>query len=834
MKRKTETQKEVEKMLETTVVQIAVAQASFYFDRPYSYTVPHALREKVQIGCRVMVPFGGGNRRRQGIIISVGNGADVPEKLKPIDELLDETPIISGELLKLALWMKERTFSTTFECVRAMLPTGLTMRVQPRYRTARDIAPDILEALSFDEKQALTFVSRCPEGAGEDVLLKKLGLAADAPVLRSLLKKGALLRDDGATRHTGDASVRMLRLTEAGETADAAGEKLTDRQAAVLSLLRDVGCASLKEVCYFSSVTRAVPEALVKKGLAVFYDHEVLRTPYATLKNTPDPTPIPLNAEQKRAADTLLAAYGAGRPAAALLYGVTGSGKTQVYMHLIDRVLADGKQVVVLVPEISLTPQMMGIFLDRYGKRVAVLHSALSIGERMDEWKRIRRGDARVVVGTRSAVFAPCEKLGMIVIDEEQEHTYKSESNPRYHAREVAKYRCAAQGALLLLTSATPSVESYQAAMTGRYIFCKLENRFGDGGLPQVEIADLRGEILADNSIGEKLLTEMHETLDAGKQVILLLNRRGFHTHVSCRSCGYVFTCPSCSISMTYHRANRQMICHYCGHMEPPPRVCPTCGSDKIRFAGLGTQRVEEELAEKFPDVPVLRMDADTTMSRLSYEKKFSDFAAGKYRIMIGTQMVAKGLDFPEVGLVGVLSADQSLYTADYRAFETTFALLTQVVGRAGRRDAVGKAVIQTYVPDNPVIALAARQDYPAFFENEIAVRKMMHYPPYADLCLFGFVGVSERAVAEAANAFLRELHTLSVGTFADVPLIALDPTPATVVRVAGKYRYRLIVKTKNSSRFRAMAATLLEMFPKSPVCKGVTVYADINPVTLL
>ncbi len=822
-------------MLGTTVVQIAVDQASFYFDRPYSYTVPTSLKDKVQVGCRVMVPFGGGNRRRQGIILSLDTPTDLPKNLKPVEAVLDETPLLSHKMLELALWLKERTFSTTFDCVRAMLPTGMYMRIKTVFRAALDVSPETLEGLTNAEKQVFTFVSRCPDGVDGDTLLKKCGVEENAPSVRSLLTKELLFRADGAFRNTGDATVKMVRLTADGENWQETGaEKLTDRQKSVLTLLQDVGCASLKEICYFASVTKAIPDALVKKKLAFYYDAEVLRTPYETASEPPAICSAVLNEEQQHAFERLEDLYVQGKAAAALLYGVTGSGKTQVYMNLIDRVVSDGKQVIVMVPEISLTPQMMDLFLKRYGSRVAVLHSGLSIGERMDEWKRIRRGEARIVVGTRSAVFAPCENLGLIVMDEEQEHTYKSESTPRYHARDVAKYRCAQQSAMLLLASATPSVESYLAAQSGRYTLCTLNGRFGDAALPQVEVVDMRGEEMGGDSIGETLAREMRETLDAGRQVILLLNRRGFHTHISCRGCGYVFTCPSCSISMTYHRANRRMMCHYCGHMEEPTVRCPQCDSDKIRYTGLGTQRVEEELEEKFPGIPVLRMDADTTMSRMSYEQKFKDFADGKYQIMIGTQMVAKGLDFPKVGLVGVLSADQALYSADYRSFETTFALLTQVVGRAGRRDTPGKAVIQTYVPENYVIDLAAQQDYLSFYETEIASRKLMKYPPYADLCMFGFVGVMEKAVADAANRFLSQLHAMAMGEYSDVPLIALDPTPAAVARVSGKYRYKLIVKTKNTARMREMVGRLLNEFAKAPENKSVTVYADIQPVNLL
>ena len=819
-------------MPETTVVQVAVEQASFYFDTAYSYAVPPMLREKVAVGCRVMVAFGKGNRRRQGIVISTETPADIPQKLKPIDSVLDDTPIISEELLRLAQWLKERTFSTTFDCARAMLPSGLYMRIKPVFFVKRDIPPETLENLSFDEKQALNFIARCPDGATAENLLARLGLQPDAPLLQNMLDKGILTRTDSAFRNVGDATVRMVTLTDKGWNP--VGEKLTARQKSVLDLLTDVGAASLKEVCYFTGVTRAVTDALVKKGLAQYYDHETLRTPYTADTALPPLVSVPLNTEQQAAFDTLYAAYQTGKPAAALLYGVTGSGKTQVYMNLIDKVLADGRQVIVLVPEISLTPQMMQLFLSRYGKRVAVLHSALSMGERTDEWKRIRRGEVSIVVGTRSAVFAPLQNIGMIIMDEEQEHTYKSENNPRYHARDVAKYRAGEHNALLLLTSATPSVDSYLAAKSGRYILCELQSRFGGTSLPQVEIADLRGEDLAGNSIGSTLQTAIAETLANDKQVILLLNRRGFHTHVSCRSCGYVFTCPSCSISMTYHRANRKLMCHYCGHTENPAATCPQCGSDKVRYSGLGTQRVEEELAEKFPDAAVLRMDADTTLSRAAYEQKFSDFSKGKYHIMIGTQMVAKGLDFPHVGLVGVLDADMSLYSADYRSFETTFALLTQVVGRAGRRDTAGRAVIQTHVPENPIISLAASQEYTAFFDTEIAMRKMMKYPPYADLCMFGFIGVMENDVSAAAHRFLHDLHTLSTGEYGDVPLIALDPTPAAVLRIAGKCRYKLIIKTKNTVRMREMVGKLLHDFSANPLNRKVIVYADINPVNLL
>lgn len=816
-------------MSATTVVHIAVEQATFSFDKLYSYLWPETLGDP-QIGVRVLVPFGGGNRTRQGLVMDCVQ-QEQTAGLKSVASVMDAQPLLSSEMVSLARFMQERTFCTLFDAVRAMLPTGLYLQVKPVLRPAVDIAPDVLDTLTPNERRMLAFVSKCPGGADQETLLRRLGMEEDAPALRHLLELGVLVRGVDAFRHTGDATVRTVRLLPRDPDADM--PKLTEKQQSVLTLLEDVGAASVKEVCYFSGVTPAVVNALAQKGLVQIYDAEVLRTPYDASEPAPPIVSRALNDEQQQAYDRLLDLYTSHQPNAALLYGVTGSGKTSVYMNLIDRVLEDGRQVIVLVPEISLTPQMMSLFLQKYGRRVAVLHSSLAIGERMDEWKRIKRGEARIVVGTRSAVFAPCDELGLIVMDEEQEHTYKSESNPRYHARDIARFRCAHHNALLLMTSATPSVESYHAAKSGRYTLLELTHRYGDVQLPQVEVVDWRAEGVGESVLGPTLLQRMQTCLDNEQQVILLLNRRGYHTHVSCRSCGQVVTCPSCSISLTYHRANNRLMCHYCGHSQPVPKLCPTCQSDKIRFCGLGTQLVEDELAQLFPDVPVLRMDTDTTMSRSSYEEKFRDFSEGKYRIMIGTQMVAKGLDFPNVGLVGVLSADQSLYGDDYRSYETTFALLTQVIGRAGRRSEQGLAVVQTYTPDNPVIELAAEQNYTDFFGLEIASRKMMHYPPYADLFLFGFTGLQEQRVRQASRRMLELLRAAAMDR-SDLPMIALDPTPAAVAKVAGKYRYKMLVKARNTKPMRDLVRELMHTLNSDPMARGVTVYVDINPASML
>ena len=678
-------------------------------------------------------------------------------------------------------------------------------------------------------------VKRSPSGVLGEKLLHLAGLEADTLLLETMVKKGLIMRNEDSFRHTSDATRRMVRLAVSPDELpeEIAKNKCSPKQKTVLSLLVEAGAASAKELCYLAGVTYAVIATLEKKKLVVCFEQEVLRSPLKR-SSAPKKEAATLNSEQQTALDELIQRYMQPDAACALLYGVTGSGKTQVYMNLIDRVLSDKKQVLVLVPEISLTPQTLDLFLQRYGDRVAVLHSGLSVGERMDEWKRIRRGQADVVVGTRSAVFAPLDSLGLVIMDEEQEHTYKSENAPRYHARDVAKFRCMKHNALLLLTSATPSVESFNAACNGKYSLHTLKTRYGEAVLPAVEVVDMR-EQLFESVFSSVLQQELAQCFANKKQAILLLNRRGYHTFISCRSCGHIITCPSCSISMTYHRANNRLNCHYCGHTQPIATHCPECGSDKIRHSGLGTQRVEEELKELFPDARILRMDADSTMSRSAYEQKFTEFATGQYDVMIGTQMVAKGLDFPNVALVGVLSADQALFAEDYRSYETTFSLLTQVIGRAGRRETTGKAIIQTTVPEHYVIDLAAKQDYKAFYDVEISSRKLMKYPPYSDLCMFGFVSISELAARNGAMRFLKLLQkTVTQPKYEGLPLIALDPTPASVSKVAGKYRYKLVVKTVNQARSRELIAWLLSEFSRSPESKDVSVFADINPANIL
>jgi primosomal protein N' (replication factor Y) len=811
-----------------SVVQVAVEQTAYHFDKLYTYFLPEGLATPA-VGCRVVVPFGGGNTRRNAFVIALGEKENT-EKIKPVVSVIDATPLLSEELVQLAVWMKEHTFCCLYDALKTMLPAGLQTNMSRRYQ-ADDSTKD-LSVLSENLQALVLFLRQSEEGATKEKLVEQFGLSEDGAQLEQLVKQGFLKKDDQAVRRMGDATVKTVELTPQGLDENVVAT-FTPKQRLVQELLSQVGAATVKEVCYFTGVTPAVITTLYKKGMVNLYEQEVFRTPADEAVIT-DAKEITLNQTQQKAYDTLEHLLMQEKGAAALLYGVTGSGKTSVYLKLIDRALSvqpDGG-IIVMVPEISLTPQAMAIFKSRYGNRVAIFHSRLSLGERLDEWKRVKKGLAQIVVGTRSAVFAPFEKISLIVMDEEQEHTYKSESSPRFHARDVARFRAAWQGALLVLASATPSLESFAKAKTGAYTLCRMEHRYGVATLPDVQVVDMREERLAGNLavFGTPLLTALEQVLADQKQAILLLNRRGYHTFVSCGECGYVHQCPECSISMTYHRANNRMMCHYCGGSSPLPEKCPSCGGDLMKMSGVGTQKAEELLAKLLPDARILRMDADSTMSRFAHSEKLSAFAKGEYDILLGTQMVAKGLDFPNVSLVGVLNADQMLHNNDYRAYERGFSLLTQVIGRAGRANSKGLAVIQTAEPDHELIDLAKSQDYDAFFAQEMQLRKMMEYPPFCDICLLGFVGTNQEKTKNAALAMLDIMKALVATSYPNLPLRVLGPSPSQVVKVGGKYRYRLIIKCKNSKAFRQMLSESLQKFGTLKGFGGITAFADMNP----
>ena len=817
-------------MLESTYFAlVAVEGLVYHFDSPYSYKIPFELEQEALPGCRVMVPFGNGNRKKQGLILSVKPLLEAKNsmKLKSIASVIDEKPLFDEEMLQLVYYLKENTFCTLFEAARAMLPAGIGLSYVVSY-TANDVDFSCLNKLDFDEKRVYEYLKEKCKFVKKEKILADLGIDKDSKILDKMLKNGVLSSNVDTKRKTGDLTVKNVRLAMSEQDALDIIKTLTPKQKSVANLLIDIGGASVKEVCYFAGVTPAVVSALEKKGIVELFDSEIYRKPRYERTNEKAESPT-LTPSQQKAYDELLSKYKAGQGAAYLLYGVTGSGKTQVFLKLIEDVIADNKGVIVMVPEIALTPQTLGIFYSHFGDSVAVFHSALSAGERIDEWKRVKNGEAKIAIGTRSAVFAPFSNLGLIVMDEEQEHTYKSEMSPRYHARDVARFRCAHNNALLVLASATPSVETYTNALNGRYGLVKLDKRYGKAELPQVVTIDISN---TKGAISNELYQAIEKCLEEKKQAILLMNRRGFNTFASCSNCKTVVTCPNCSISLTYHSANKRLMCHYCGYSQNYTDVCSECGEKSVNYAGFGTQRIEDELENIFPEARILRMDADTTMARYSYQDKLSSFANSEYDILLGTQMVAKGLDFPNVTLVGIISIDHQLYNDDFRSSEKAFDLLTQVIGRSGRGDFEGKAYIQTVLPDNDIIELSAAQDYESFYETEAIIRKSMVYPPYCDICSVTFSSEMYNKSFQCAKNFFDMLKNAVSGEYSDVKINVLGPIQPRVSKISNKYRNIITIKCRNNKRFRSMMAEIIKTYMKNTQTNGANITVDINPLS--
>ncbi|MDO5141982.1 MAG: primosomal protein N' [Eubacteriales bacterium] len=812
-----------------TICAVAVDAATFAIDKLYSYRVPDELREQVQIGTRVLVPFGFGNKRAEAIVLAFRADAG-GRKLKPVTEVLDDTPVLTAQQRKLALWMRERLYCTYFDCVRAMLPAGLWFKRNETYTLspAADLAA--LRQRGGAEGAVLALFDQPGQTLALADIRRRLGGKSPVRALDALAGEGVLTYRSNTTQRTGDKTEKMLALAVEAATALARIGRRSPARLDVVSVLADGGWMSQKELVYMTGASDAALRDMVKKGLLRVRYEERLRTPDLSAIERADP-PV-LSAQQQQVCDGLTALLDAHAPRAALLFGVTGSGKTQVYLKLIAHALAQGRGAIVLVPEIGLTPQVLQLFAAQFGDAVAVLHSALSMGERYDNHKKIRDGRAQVVIGTRSAVFAPVRALGVIILDEEQDSAYRSEQSPRYHARDVAKYRAVQEGALLVLGSATPSVETYYGAEQGKYPVFRLTERFLGTALPEVVIADMRGQAREgrDGLIGVQLEAALRDTLAQGKQAILFLNRRGNSRVIGCALCGWVPACPSCSTNMTYHSASGRAMCHYCGASIKITGRCPTCGGDQLFTEIPGTQAVEQEVRARFPSARALRMDADTMHTKGAHEKLLRSFAKGEADILLGTQMVAKGLDFENVALVGVLDADQSLYAQDYRARERTFSLITQVVGRAGRRTDTGRAIIQTYSPTHPVILAAARQDYESFYARELETRQALRCPPVCGLTTLTAAGEIEQQVLQSLLALKNRLQSLMEGQYADVKAPVLGPVAAPVVRVMGRYRYHLTLRAQDSARWRALIAGVMREFLQDRKNRGLSLFADGDP----
>ena len=811
------------------IAQVAVSCAVFSMDQPYSYRIPETMQ--IAPGMRVLVPFGRANRRTEAMVLALMEGKE--ERLKTIEQALDEAPVMDEEQLRLAAFIRERYFCTYYDAVKAILPAGIWFRRERIYKI-RESAADGRDVCTGRETETalMALLEELGTSAPESALLAQMEDRAQAEqAIECLLAKKVIEPDTELSRKPCPRKQKFTAIAAPEEAAAYAEKKKRTApvQAAVLELLGAAGECSCRELTELTGASGATFTRLEKLGLISLWEQEPMPEPLMRAQ-TRAAMPV-FNEEQTQAFEGLKRQMAQEKPGAALLYGVTGSGKTAVYIGLIQEALRKGKGAILLVPEISLTPQLLGRLTAHFGEQVAVLHSSLRVAERFAQWRRIRDGQARVVVGTRSAIFAPVKDPGLFILDEEQEHTYKSENSPRYHAREIALYRGAKAGALVLLGSATPSIESMYRAKQGDYCLYKLTKRYNEMAMPQAQIVDLKQEIRQGNATAISLPLEekLRDNILAGRQSILFLNRRGNSRYLVCVECGEVPTCPRCSVHLTYHSVNQRLVCHYCGYSEPAHMRCPRC-SGALKPVGWGTQKIEQELHWIFPDTEILRMDADTVSAQNGHEQMLRRFEEEKIPILLGTQMVSKGLDFENVTLVGVLDADMSLYVSNYRAAETTFSLITQVVGRAGRGETSGTALIQTMTPEHPVIKLAAKQDYDAFYEMEIAIRQMHRCPPFADLFFITFTGLYEDRVMQAAGRFRDRLRAqLKSAAFLDQPATLLGPAPCAVAKINYTYRYRLTLAAKNTKPLRQLIASNLFTFAKEKQNRGVNAYADVN-----
>jgi len=742
----------------------------YILDAPYHIDRPfdYSTLDTIPKGTPVKVPFGRGDRLRLGIAVGMKESCDAPERAKPVHTVMDGRYSLTEEMLGLCLFLKEHTLCTFGEAVRCVLPPGaLSEALNIKYRRTY--------SLKISRESAVTLLTA-----------------------------------------TGRSGIR------------------SEGQRQILRYLLDIVSADAELLRELPGVTAAHISALRDKGIISVDEEESIRNPYAGYAAERDSSPINLSPAQTVAYNAIEELYLKDEARAALLYGVTGSGKTKVIMKMIDRTVADGRQVIMLVPEIALTPQTVNIFCRRYGERVAVVHSSLSKGERLDAWRRIKRGEVDLVIGTRSAIFAPLPDVGLIVIDEEHEHTYKSEQDPKYHARDVAAYRCGKHKALMLLASATPSLESFYKAKQGRYTLVPLRERYGGVSLPRAIIVDMREELRRGNTsaISQRLLETLKTVGEREEQAILFLNRRGYSPEISCKECGEVLSCPRCSVSLTYHTdsGGGSMMCHLCGYRQPPARKCPSCGGEKLSYLGYGTQKLEGELERYLDGMTVLRMDADTTRGKQSYDRILEDFRELRADILLGTQMVAKGHDFPKVTLVGVVLADSSLYVSDFRAAERTFSLLTQVIGRAGRAKNGGVAVIQTNSPGNEVIRLACKQDYDSFYEGEIALRRELVYPPFCDMVQLTLTADSEQTLKEQSERLKATMLEMLEGEYKSLVCTVFGPFEAQVYKLNDKYRNRVVVKCRLNGESRSFFHTLLSGFAPTV---GVSLTVDLNPLTV-
>ena len=815
------------------IASVYILDAPYQIDKSYDYYIPPDLRGEICAGVFAAVPFGRGNRPMTALVTELKSDYDDTAKdLKPVRSLMSDSPVLCDEQLKLVEFLRDRTFCTTGDAVRAILPAAAFAGIEIFY-TYTDNIPEF-DKLNAAEIAVLNFI-RDNGKATVSRLQKDVHTDADEAVItlmrKELIKRDFLFRENKSNKYLNYLTVTVDADPYISGCKKLRSEKLTE----ILRFICECGRATDRYVRQELDCSLAQIKGLISKGLVDCERVDLYKNPYDFPEGESPAKRLELNEEQSAADLKMAGLLSKGEPCAVLLHGVTGSGKTSVVKSVADRALKMGRQVIILVPEIALTPQTLSVFGAYYGDNIAVMHSSLSAGERYDAYRRMQEGLVNVCIGTRSAIFAPFKNLGLIVIDEEQEHTYKSENNPKYSALDVARFRCGYHSSMLLLASATPSVNSYYNAESGRYTLIELNNRYGNATLPEAVIVDMREEYSRGSltAIGTRLRDGIQASLDRGEQAVVFLNRRGYSSYASCPQCGETITCPHCSVSLTRHnyRSGAKLVCHYCGYSAYVPDKCPNCGGDHIRFMGYGTQKVEEELETLFPGKKIVRMDADTTGTKASYEEMLTSFREGEGDILLGTQMVTKGHDFPNVTLSGVLLADMSLYLDDFRAGERTFSLITQVVGRAGRGDKAGRAVIQTFNPEHPTLKLAAEQDYKSFYKNEIALRKALVFPPFCDIFLITVTGTSEQECIKTSHGFLERLKQI-LKENPSVRLQIFGPFEAPVYKINEKFRWRFVIKGVNNKPTRAMFSYLIgEMLSQKGMKCSVSI--DINPNNL-
>lgn len=797
--------------------QVIVDVPTMQTDQPYTYLVPDEWQAVIECGMRVEVPFGEGNRHIQGFVTALPTELEESTlSLKSLIRVIDLAPVVNQELLQLADYMKDVTFSFKINCLQTMLPAAMKAAYQKKFVLLDEDHP--VKETYFSQSNEIDW--DVIEAAGALTLFKRLREQSIVE-LRYLVKE--------------KVNKKMIRYVKSLVTTDnyfVFKEQLRPNALRQHQLLEQLKTTPRETVTFYreKELLSTHLKTAEKNGWLSFEEVESYRDPFAN-HDFPKTLPWQLNTEQQQAVSRILAAEAQGEATTFLLEGITGSGKTEVYLQSIAEILNKGKTAMMLVPEIALTPQMVQRFKSRFGKAVAVLHSGLSQGEKYDEWRKIERGEAQVVVGARSAVFAPLQKIGLIIIDEEHEATYKQEDTPRYHARDLAIWRSQYHHCPVILGSATPSLESRARAQKKRYELLYLTQRAHENAqLPSVTIVDLKEEYAQKNtSTFSRLLQEkISNRLQQKEQIVLLLNRRGYSSFMMCRDCGYVLPCPNCDISLTLHMDVKKMRCHYCGHQENIPKKCPDCQGEKIRYYGTGTQKVEEELQARFPSARILRMDVDTTRKKGAHEKILKAFEEQEADILLGTQMIAKGLDYPNITLVGVLNADTALNLPDFRSSERTFQLLTQVSGRAGRGAKPGEVIVQTFNPEHHSIVLAQAQDYEAFYQQEMILRHQSGYPPFYFTVKITVSHPAEQVVAKKSYQIAEQLKN---GLSPESRI--LGPTPSGIARIKNRYYYQIILKYKHEVHLHRMLREILET-SQSEQRKNLYVSIDYEPLNFI